>query len=108
MLTHGFPKLMNFFQSEDLKFADPIGLGEPVTFWLAVFAEFACSVFIIFGFLTRFAAIPLITTMLVAAFIVHVDDPFGKQELPLLFLFSFILILITGPGKYSLDYFLKK
>ncbi|MDT0649868.1 DoxX family protein [Autumnicola edwardsiae] len=106
MLTHGIPKLITFFNSEEIAFADPIGLGETVSFTLAVFAEFVCAVLIIFGFATRLAAIPLIITMAVAALIVHIPDGFGRQELPLLYMFGFILLLLTGAGKYSVDHFL--
>ncbi|PTX43130.1 putative oxidoreductase [Christiangramia gaetbulicola] len=107
MLTHGFPKLLKFFGPEEIVFADPLGLGETISFTLAVFAEFICSVFIIFGFLTRFSAIPIVITMAVAAFIVHAPDGFGKQELPILFMFGFLLLVICGGGKYSLDYLLQ-
>ncbi|MGA8853642.1 MAG: DoxX family protein [Christiangramia sp.] len=107
MLTHGFPKLIDFFTSEEISFADPIGFGETITYALAVFAEFVCSAFIIFGFLTRLACIPLAATMAVAAFIVHATDGFGKQELPILFMLGFILLAICGGGKFSLDYFLQ-
>lgn len=109
MLTHGFPKLLTFFGSEEIVFADPVGLGEVVTFSFAVFAEFICSVLIILGLGTRLAVIPLILTMAVAALIVHVPDGFGRQELPLLYLTGYVLLIFTGSGKYSLDwYFLSK
>lgn len=107
MLTHGIPKLLRFFGSEEIVFGDPLGLGQVTTFTLAVFAEFLCSILIIIGLGTRIAAIPLIITMSVVAFIVHAPDGFGRQELPLLYLFGFILLFLTGSGKYSLDqYFL--
>ncbi|TBW29167.1 DoxX family protein [Gramella sp. KN1008] len=108
MLTHGVPKLMRFFGPDEISFGDPLGFGPVVTFTFAVLAEFVCSVFIIFGFLTRFAAIPLILTMAVAALVVHIPDGFGKQELPLLYMFGFILLFFTGGGKYSLDFILSK
>jgi len=107
MLTHGVPKLLDFFGPDEIKFGDPIGLGENLSFTLVVFAEFICAVFILLGFLTRFAAIPIIITMAVAALIVHMPDGFGKQELPLLFMFGFILLAFTGAGKYSVDFFLQ-
>ena len=107
MLTHGYPKLLKFFGPEEITFADPIGLGETITFGLAVFAEFVCSVFVLFGFLTRFTAIPIVITMATAAFIVHATDGFGKQELPILFMLSFLLLVICGGGKYSLDFLLQ-
>lgn len=104
MLTHGIPKLITFFGSEEIRFADPVGMGETVTFTFAVFAEFLCSVLILIGLGTRLAVIPLIITMAVALF-VHMPDGFGKQELPFLYLTGYILLFLTGSGKYSLDHF---
>jgi len=46
--------------------------------------------------------------MLVAAFIVHANDGFGKQELPLLYAATYLLLVITGAGKFSMDYWLQK
>lgn len=109
MLTHGIPKLIKAFSSNDIRFADPLGMGEVITFTFAIFAEFICSVLIILGLGTRLAAIPLIITMAVVAFVVHISDGFERQELPLLYLAGFILLFFTGGGKYSLDwYFLSR
>ena len=105
MLTHGIPKLIKFFGSEEIGFADPLGFGEITTFTLAVFAEFVCSVLVILGLGTRLAVLPLIATMAVAALIVHVPDGFGRQELPLLYLTGWVLLFFTGAGKYSLDWY---
>lgn len=107
ILTHGFPKLLKFFGNEEIRFADPLGFGELFTYGFAVFGEFFCSLFILFGFLTRIATIPLIIIMATVVFIVHVPDGFGRQELPLLYLFGFILLFFTGAGKYSLDYWIQ-
>ena len=41
--------------------------------------------------------------MLVAAFIVHGADPFAKKEKALLYAICFLVIAITGAGKYSID-----
>jgi putative oxidoreductase len=73
---------------------------------LAVFAEVFCSLLLIFGIATRLAAIPLIITMLVAAFIVHANDGFGRQELPLLYSAVFFAIAIAGAGKISFDHWI--
>lgn len=109
LLTHGFPKLIRFFSEKAIQFADPIGLGEVTTFTLAVFAEFVCSILVILGLGTRLAVLPIIATMAVVGFIVHVPDGLKAQELPLLYLLGFLLLFFTGGGKYSLDhYFLLK
>jgi putative oxidoreductase len=108
MLTHGYPKLMKLFSGEPVSFASILGLSATVTLVLAVFAEFLCSIFIIFGFYTRLAALALIATMLVAAFHIHGDDPVSIKEKSLLFLIFYIMLLLTGGGKYSVDYLLLK
>ncbi|MGK7390483.1 MAG: DoxX family protein [Candidatus Cyclobacteriaceae bacterium M2_1C_046] len=102
LLTHGFPKLMKLLEG-NMQFGDPLGLGSGVSLVLAVFAEFLCSILVIFGVFTRLATIPIIITMSTAAFIVHADDPFSTKEKALLFLFGFLCLLFTGSGKYSVD-----
>ena len=102
MLTHGYPKLLRLLDG-NMQFGDPLGIGAGVSFVLAVFAEAICSVLIILGLGTRLASIPLIITMATAAFIVHANDPFGKQEVPILYLLIYVTLLIVGAGKYSLD-----
>lgn len=107
MLTHGWPKAVRLFSGDEVRFVDPLGLGIVPSLMLAVFSELLCSVFIIFGLGTRLAAIPLIVTMAVAAFMVHGADPFARKEMALLYLIAYISLFITGAGKFSVDKYLK-
>jgi len=107
MLSHGIPKL-KLLLSDNISFIDPIGIGATASLFLVVFAEVLCSILIILGLATRFATIPLLITMLVAAFIFHGGDPFGAKELGLMYLLSYTTLLITGGGKISVDYFIGK
>ncbi|HEV7348984.1 DoxX family protein [Telluribacter sp.] len=102
MLHYGYAKLGRYL-SGDRGFADPIGIGEEATFLLAIFAEFVCSVLLILGLTTRLALLPLIGTMLVAALIIHANDPWDKQEHPIVFLIPYLTLFLTGPGRFSLD-----
>lgn len=102
MLTHGYPKFQRVMNGE-FSFGDPLGLGVEASLILTVLAEFVCTILLILGLTTRYALVPLIITMAVAAFIVHGDDPFGTQEKSALYLLCFSVLMITGPGKYSLD-----
>lgn len=102
MLTHGYAKLTNFLGG-DRAFADPIGIGEELSYVLTICAEFGCSILIILGLGTRAALIPLIITMVVVATIVHAKDPFDMKEHALLFLFPYIALFLTGPGRFSVD-----
>lgn len=108
MLTHGIPKIGRFFAEGPIKFADPFGLGPEISLGLAIFAEVACAILVLVGFKTRLATIPVIFTMLVAAFYAHADDPFAKKEPSLLFLTLFLSVLLMGPGKYALDSLIKR
>jgi putative oxidoreductase len=103
MLTHGFPKLMQFFGAGPIQFADPIGIGVAASLVLAVFAEFLCSILIIIGYKTKFAAIFLAMTMFVAGFVFHAADAFGVKEKAFLYLAIFICLIFTGAGKFSID-----
>ncbi len=102
MLSHGYGKMVKLFNGT-FEFADPIGLGVELSLVLTVFSEVLCALFIVLGILPRFAAIPLIITMVVIVFVVHASDGFGKQELPLFYLISYVVILLLGGGKYSLQ-----
>ena len=103
MLTHGIGKFLMLIGDGPIQFADPIGVGPTASLVLTVFAELFCSIFLIFGVATRLSAIPLLITMLVAAFIVHAGDGFGKQELALLYATLYLVLAIAGAGKFSVD-----
>ncbi|MBX2909745.1 MAG: DoxX family protein [Chitinophagales bacterium] len=103
MLTHGIGKFEKLFSGEPITFPDPIGVGATASLALVVFSEVFCSLFLIFGIATRLSSIPLIITMLVAAFIAHAADGFGKQELPLLYTVIYIVLVISGSGRIAFD-----
>jgi putative oxidoreductase len=107
MLTHGFPKLERLING-NFRFSDPIGLGPEVSLVLVVFAEFFCAILVIIGLGTRLATLPLIIAMSVAAFVANANAAFAKKELALIYLVSFVILLLTGPGKISFDYFVGK
>lgn len=107
MLTHGVPKLDKLLEGGDIQFADPIGLGPTLSLILVVFSEVVCSILIAVGYKSRLATIPLIITMLVAAFITHANDGIFKQEKALLYILVYIMIILTGSGRFSVDNLLK-
>ena len=107
MLSHGIPKLMKLMGG-NMEFGDPIGIGVPASLTLTVFAEVVCSVLLVIGLWTRLALIPLIITMFVAVFIVHINDDLGTKELAFLYLFAYIALFLLGSGKYAIDAILKR
>ena len=102
MLTHGIPKLMNY-ATLATQFPDPLGVGSQVSVLLAIGAEVGCASLLILGLFTRLATIPLIITMLVAAFIVHGGDPLSKKEAAITYLIPYLVLLLTGPGRFACD-----
>lgn len=107
-VNHGFEKIINFNEIAQKGFPDPMGIGVKASLGLTVFAEFFCAILIVMGLLTRVATVPLIIAMCVALFIVHKGQIFGDGEVAAIFLFSYIAIFLTGPGKYSADKMLGK
>ena len=99
---HGLSKFYRLIEG-DLSFANPIGIGEAPTLVLAVFSEFLAPLFILIGYKTKIFSFFPAATMFVAAFIVHLSDPFARKEKAILFLIGFIVIMMMGPGKYSID-----
>lgn len=107
MLSHGIPKLMKLLNGT-MEFGDPIGIGVPASLTLTVFAEVVCSLLIVIGLWTRLALIPLIITMAVAVFIVHINDDLGTMESALMYLLCYVALFLLGSGTYSMDAVLKR
>ena len=102
MVPHGYQKLMKF-AAMSKGFPDPFHVGSTASLSMTIFAEFFCAVFIVLGLMTRLACIPLIIAMSVAVFSAHKGDIFGQGEHAALFLFGFVALLFSGPGKFSMD-----
>lgn len=108
MLTHGLPKFYKLMAGGEIQFREVFGMSAALSLSLAVFSEVICSTFILIGLATRLASIPLMITMLVAAFVAHGSDPFNRKELPLLYCVVYLSLLILGAGRYSVDHLLTR
>ena len=103
---HGLDKMWNF---NELSFTFPsvLGFGPYVTLMIAIFCEFACSLFLMSGLLTRLILLPMILAMAVAFFDVN-DALMPQGELSLIYLIVFVGLFLCGPGKYSVDYLIDR
>ena len=99
---HGFGKISNFSAVAG-KFPDPLGIGSQMSLTLTVGAEVFCALALVAGLATRYAAVPLMIAMAVAAFIFHSADPFGDKELAIVYLAGYASIWLLGSGQFSLD-----
>lgn len=102
MMKHGYDKLVNFAKYKG-QFMNFMGIGPATSLSLTIFAEFFCALFIIIGLLTRLASIPLIVAMCVAIFIANKGDFFGEGEMATLYLSAYVVLLLVGPGRISVD-----
>lgn len=102
MIPHGYGKFTKFSEYAP-KFMSFLGLNGEISLGLAVFAELVCSILLVVGFSTRAVLIPLMITMITAAFVAHAGDPLDTREHSLMYLVGYIAIFIMGAGKYSLD-----
>jgi len=110
LMGHGYGKLMKLISGEEIQFISFLGLSPKISLGLAVCAEFIACIFIIIGYKTRVATLPLLVTMLVAIFVVHGGDPWfmygaegGSKEPAVIYFIGFLSIYLLGSGKYSVD-----
>jgi len=103
MVGHGYEKFQTLVGGSKIDFPDPLGTSPVFSLFLTVFAEFFCSILLILGLLTRLALIPLIICMLVIVTILNPNAPLSDLEHGLMYLISYVALLLTGPGKYSAD-----
>ncbi|QGJ72054.1 Putative oxidoreductase [Planctomycetales bacterium 10988] len=111
LFGHGLYKA-EMLQAEEIKFGDPIGVGMETSLYLAIFGEAVCAGLIMAGLLTRLASIPFLSTMAVAAFVVHGADPWlmqaagggASKEPAMLYFIPALTLLFTGPGMFSIDH----
>jgi len=120
LITHGWGKLQMLLAGGAETFGDPIGLGSTLSLLLVTTSEFLCALLIVLGLATRLAAVPVVITMAVAAFVIHAGDPWTMEaaanaffsgasktwfskEPALLYLIPFLSLVFTGGGKISLD-----
>ncbi len=101
LITHGWGKLSNFDATAQA-FSQ---MGGSIAAYLVVFAEFFCAMGVVAGLLYRLALIPIIINMSVAFFVAHGAKLTGENngEMAFLYLIVFVVLILTGPGKYAID-----
>ena len=101
-LMHGIDKLANF-EVLSYSFPDPLGMGSHLSLVLVILSEVFCALTFIGGFLFRLSLLPMLFAMFIAFFYAH-GGSIADGELAFIYLCVFLLLLVTGPGRYSADY----
>ena len=102
LYLHGWTKFEKF-GDRAARFPDPLGVSPEVSMGLTIFAEVGCAGLLLIGLFTRWSALICGFTMLVAALVVHADDPLKKQEMALLYLSIYGAVACWGGGRFSID-----
>lgn len=114
-MQFGIRQLVNY-NSLVATFPTVLGLSPATCITLMIIIELVCSLFIMVGFLTRLAVIPPIVSMILAEYYI-IHDMLGNLELygldsvdpgylPIMFIGIYLYILLAGPGRVSVDYFI--
>lgn len=102
LIGHGLPKISKFSElSAD--FYDPLHIGHRASLILVILAELFCSMLLVLGLFTRFAAFIIVINLSVAVFIHHYGQPLKNVDLGAIYLTSVFTIMIVGPGRISVD-----
>ena len=115
----------NWFGHVQEKFPFPFDVVPvDVSWWMATWFEIVGGIALAIGLFTRFSAISLIILTIVATAAVHwpdsyssfsellqgyaiTDKGFGNFKLPVIFLAMLLPLMCFGPGKLSLDHFIR-
>lgn len=110
-MVHGYPKIMAGPEGwENLGGAvKNLGITFAPVFWgfMGAFAEFGGGMLLVLGLFFPITCFLLLITMVVATSVHLVNgDTYSVLSHPIESGILFLSLLFTGPGKYSLDYFL--
>lgn len=117
----------NWFQHILNDFPFPFNIINPDISWaMATWFELIGAFALLIGLATRYVTLSLIVLTVVATSAVHIpaegwssfhdmllgysisDKGYGNYKLPLLYIVMFIPLLLSGPGKLSVDYFIRR
>jgi len=110
-IAHGSQKLFGAFGGPGVvgfsMFMKQLNMNPPLLWaWIVSLTEFLGGMGVLFGLLTRWAALGLTSTMVVAIVLDHAKNGFfspGGFEYPLALIALSLALLFWGPGKISLE-----
>jgi putative oxidoreductase len=110
-LKHGTEKLFRF-QHMAAHFPNPLYVGVLPSLLFATLSDGICSLLVMIGLATRWAALICFINIFVALVFVHHFLIFGPQgdhgELMLLYLAAMAALFLSGAGRYSVDGWMEK
>lgn len=113
LMQFGLRQMYDFSEAS-LMFPSTLGMSPEFSLSVMIVIEIACSLFIMVGFCTRLMVIPPFIAMILAEYHLLAHNTVASYNidwmmpgyLPVMFLGIYFFILLVGPGKISVDYFL--
>lgn len=114
LMQFGVRQMYNFHELVGM-YPSMLGMSPGCTMTIMIIIETLCSLCIMLGFCTRIMTIPPFIAMCIAEYhvLVHVVTVPSYMltwampgYLPIMFLGIYFFIMLVGPGKISVDYFL--
>ena len=114
LIQFGVRQLTYFHEIKSI-FPSVLGMDSELSLIVLISIEIICSLFIMMGFMTRLMSVVPLVVMIVAEYYILSD--FTQQAsymlnwqqqgyLPVMFCGIYFFLLLVGPGKISIDYFL--
>ncbi len=103
----------NWFAEIQTQFPFPFSVVPvDISWWLSTWVELAGAAMLVIGLGTRFWAFSLLILDIVAWYAVHAGNGYNVcdngYKLPLVYLTMLIPLVLSGPGKLSLDHWVRK
>ena len=107
IVAHGLKKLgVGVAEAEQVP--NPLHLPEEFNSLFADAANLVFPVFVVFGLFTRIAVLPILAVTLTGYFILHWNDALLIKDTPFMYSLCYLFLFFVGPGKYSIDQYLRK
>lgn len=94
---------LQHFSAELHGFPDPLGVGHAASLVLALSTEGLCSLSVALGFATRLACLPIVFTMFMVLLLSARGLDGGDVQAAWLYALPYATLILTGPGRFSLD-----
>lgn len=104
--VHGLKKFGKGNHGPKEHIPNPFNLPDRLNQFIATFSDTAVPFLIMMGVCTRLFIIPTIGVTSIGYFIVHKNDTPEGKDIPYIYTLIGLLILLIGPGSYSLDFYL--
>ncbi|SFD75150.1 putative oxidoreductase [Chitinophaga sp. CF118] len=85
---------------------NPLHLPDKLNGIVATFSDTVVPFLLMLGVCTRLILLPVIGVTAIGYFVVHRKDSAEVRDVPYMYTLSFLFLLVTGAGTFSVDHYL--